>query len=32
MTEKEKKECKSFVSENVINDMSDGKLGGSGGV
>ena len=26
MTEKEKKECKNFVSANVINDMDDGKL------
>ena len=32
MTEKEKKECKGFVSENVINDMSDGKLRVSIGV
>lgn len=32
MTEKEKKEVKNFVSENVINDMSDGKLRVSIGV
>lgn len=32
MTEKEKKEVKNFVSENVINDMSDGKLRVSVGV
>jgi hypothetical protein len=32
MTEKEKKECKNFVSANVINDMSDGKLRVSIGV
>lgn len=32
MTEKEKKECKNYVSENVINDMSDGKLRVSVGV
>lgn len=32
MTEKEKKECKGFVSENVINDMNDGKLRVSIGV
>ena len=32
MTEKEKKECKSFVSANVINDINDGKLRVSIGV
>lgn len=32
MTEKEKKECKNFVSANVINDMDDGKLRVSIGV
>lgn len=32
MTEKEKKECKGLVSENVINDMDDGKLRPSIGV
>ena len=32
MTEKEKKECKNYVSENVINDMNDGKLRPSIGV
>ena len=32
MTEKEKKECKNFVSANVINDMDNGKLRVSIGV
>ena len=32
MTEKEKKEVKNFVSENVINDINDGKLRVSIGV
>ena len=32
MTEKEKKECKGFVSANVINDMDNGKLRVSIGV
>lgn len=32
MTEKEKKECKNFVSANVINDMDNGKLRVSVGV
>ena len=32
MTEKEKKECKDFVSTNVINDMDNGKLRVSIGV
>ena len=32
MTEKEKKECKGFVSENFVNDMEDGKLRPSIGV
>ena len=32
MTEKEKKECKNLVSENVINDIDNGKLRSSIGV
>lgn len=32
MTEKEKKECKNFVSANVINDIDNGKLRVSVGV